>query len=278
MKAFQSIKEYKEILVAFRRQNKKTIKNIYYMFDEVTQLIEKKMLYYDLYDDALIIFRDEGRYWHVSFIIAEDFSTKLHIMEKPCTIGVPDKGSENSEKVQKICQTVEKLGLAFLHCNRMYQIDVPECLTRLDDECREIKLKLEQVGIILMDFKEEYREDILHLWDEYLVCINLNREDCEEGIKDVLIAVDTNVNKVCGVTMPRYHHKNDNIAHIVVEPEYRQYKVSLFLDYMLLRNLYIRGFQKAYTWIADDNIPSLKFHKRYFHIQNVDVRAYQYIL
>lgn len=278
MQMFTTSEQYKSIIADFKRKNKSLVQNCYYMFDEVKKLIEEKRLYYTVTEDALLIFRDEGKYYHVAFMVSKEFKKIQMNAVKPCITGVVNKGDEESPKVTECRNMAERLGFSFIHCNRMYVINVSDRLSCLQDEYMELSKNLEQLGIVRRSYEDCYFSKIKELWEDYLVEFNIPKEDWEIHIKDSVLIVDTGSgNELCGVIMPKMC-SNDNIRHLVVNPLYWDKNLSMFLFYSVLEVLRENGFKTANTWIADDNIFSIKCQKKYLHIKDTGLKSYQYIM
>lgn len=278
MKMFTTSEQYKSIIADFKRKNKSLVQNCYYMFDEVKKLIEEKRLYYTVTEDALLIFRDEGKYYYINFMASKDFKGIKIYADKPCTTRIISKDNSGAQKATECREMAERLGLLFINCYRMYEINVNDRLMCLKEIYTELLRSLNQSGFVIRQYEECYFSEVERLWNQYLIKFNIPNEDWVVHIKNSILIVNVgSENKLCGVVMPR-PCSNDNICHVVVDPLYRGRKMGVLLYYNLLEVLRAKGYKTAYQWIADDNISFINCQKKYFHIKATGFKSYQYVI
>lgn len=276
MKKFTDPQEYMDKMDFFTHQNKDAIKNCYYMFDEVTRLINSRRLFYEMTDDALLIFRDEDSFYHVSFIVAKDSNTRISA-DKLCTTGIINRGDVKSEKLIQTEEAAKKLGFTFCHCNRKYSVDVEAVLVKRKEEYLALDKQLKEQGFGLIYYDDTHFDAVSELWDTYLVPENLSADDRKDNIKQTILVCNSKNQDYCGVVTPKFHG-NDNICHLVVNLDYWDKNLSFYLYYHALLILSKHGFKQARTWVADDNVFSLRFQKKYFDILDTGLKSYSYSL
>lgn len=278
MQIFATSEQYKYVIADFKRKNKGLVQNCYYMFDEVKKLIEEKRLYYIVNDEALLIFRDEGKYYHVNFLVSKEYRKEQINVEKPCATGIVNRDGADSQKVRECRDMAERLGFSFTCCYGMYVMDIHDRLICLKDEYIKLSKRLNESGCVICQYNECYFPEIQKLWNRYLVKFNIPNEDWEVHIKNSILIVNKGLkNELCGVVMPRLC-SNDNLCHLVVDPLYRGKKMGVLLYYNLLEVLRAKGYKTAYQWIADDNISFINCQKKYFRIKATGFKSYQYVL
>ena len=208
MVKFTNPQEYKDKLNFFTHKNKGTIKNCYYMFDEAARLINEGHLFYEMTDDAFLLFKDENKFYHVSFIVAKNSKTRI-TADKLCTTGIAVKGEEKSEKIMQTEEAVERLGFTFQHCNRMYSIDIEESLANKKDEYIALEKQLKEHDFDLMHYNDAFFDIVKELWDSYLVAENIPYDDWNENIKESLLVFNSQNQDCGGVVMPKFQGNNN---------------------------------------------------------------------
>lgn len=313
MEKVKSTNHYRELVSGFKRENKYSVQNLYYMFSEVEKLIRDGKIFYEHSRERLLLYQEEGRFFRVSFLMARDFyesavqqkkvlawkpefagtrvgsgsepeieeetaESKARLrFQKNCVIVIPDNGMLQSEKAKEAAKGAEILGYQFSHCNRMYEIDIPASLEDLKKTYMELEGRFRQLGLKKRSCKNENIAGIKELWKKCLTDYNISDKDWETNIKESILVVDTKAgNTLCGVIMPRFDG-NDNVGHLAVNSEYRRNKIGIFLYWNVLQALAETGMNKACVWVADDNGPAVDFHKRYFQMKECGLCSCQYV-
>ncbi len=255
MEAIRSGEQYNQLVKEFKVAHKSKMTNHYMMFNEVERLIAANRLSYQLTDDALFFFKDEGPFWDMSFLADKNFKGGKLAIDKQCVAAVVNKGEELSATSKKIVDFLTSYGFKYSRVYLNYDLNLPQNIERIKKESEELELILKKLNMKVIPYEEKYGEDIRYLWDTYLDADEIILDDWDHFRSPTPLVVDEE-GKLCGVQMMRIEGKKCSLWHCVIVPEHRRKKLGRILTYLPMMQAAEQGYEIIENWLADTNIAS----------------------
>lgn len=276
MEKFKDVQHYSTTIKSFKRDFSVTYSTNFYMTDEVVRLISSNRLYFSRYEDILLIYRDEGAYWQVSFIAPPLRETKEIKTDKKCVLTLYPNTKKTLEKDAEILKIAEAIGFKRKTCYRYFEIDLEKRKEEIKTELEKSTALLNKKGFFLAKYSSTYGNMIRSLWTSCFGAENVSIDDMTDEIKKTVVAIDKN-GKLCGTYLPKENGKSFSLWHLAVDEGCRGNGIARCLTLKLFGMALNSGYTKAFNWIADDNVSSLALHKN-LGMVSTDIVAVKYML
>ena len=274
---FLSGNHYNNVIKKFRSKHKDLLSNYYLMYSEVESRIHDGDLYYQEFDNALIIFQDELDFYSVSIMMDRGTNLPEWHCDKPCIADIGDRGEKLSEYSLEVESMLLGIGFKLFRQHRMYMYDVKNIYeNKISKFIPQMNDFLEQEGFSIIPYDERYLEEVHHMWESYHERTYLPKKEWMIGDNILFLMIDTKKNNaLVGVRMIRKTFGGWRISHLTIDPDYRNRQLAYYLNMYALEYAYKHKIKRIGDWIASDNLPSLRFHK-WMGIEDMKPISYRY--
>lgn len=261
MEILHDVSQYQQLVKTFKQQYRHRVSNHYALFTEIQKQISENRLFYLQMPGVLFFFLDEDAYWNVSFL-ADTAATGTPLsVTKPCFLNLLNKGDVLSEKNQISSQLMTACGFSFSGINRYYEMVLSDQIESVLQKEADLQQTAAQNGFQVVPYQERYFHEIHALWTQLLHRNHIPLSDWEQHICNSLLVINA-AQQLCGVCSPRAQGKTCTLWHIVVAPSVQGKQLGKLLVSVSLKKAWEQGLSTVGSWIADDNVSSIRLHMR----------------
>ena len=219
------------------------------MKDRVNSLIDAGRLYYQKTGNGVLILVDEGSYYK-GYYHWGDGVFDVEKSDKGILIEEPDFNARRKEKIQAFEQKMKNRGFVLLKNSVQLDIVINECVEDSGTRAQYLQSR------------DEY-EQVLKLWEEYLnpmdIALDIKYFFGKEEYRNIIVKDD---DRVVSTLLGYWNKGKVELHHLVTDSKYQGKGLATEVYRYLFKEMQKEKYKRAIAWIADNNIPSLKLHKK----------------
>lgn len=247
MEKIHSYEQWSSIIEKFKKINRKTYSNFYFMPNEMKKIISCRNVLYILSDTYLLFYIDEESYYRLCYFIAQDIENLTEQLDKVVCADIVIRK-------EKLCQLDKEIQII-----RCLGLDEYKKYTRMTTEIVESKFCVTDYEFSYGDIK--YGKEILGLWQRNLDIYSTPLpfgDEINGLINNNHLYYIKDKNKIIGAVYFGTLLRTCTLQHLVIAPMYRRQGLGKKLIEFGLKQMYSNGIRKCNLWVDIQNISAYK--------------------
>ncbi len=263
MKKILSLQEYQSLLNSNKQAHGAVDTNCFLMSSSFAPYVDAGRLYYEQYDQGVVVYIDEGDYYNLYYYLEKDAAfPKIH-QEKPILIEEIDSRGTREAYLQELEPRLQTAGFSLYRVNEQFE----KKLSAEDPEPAYRKmldaLQVQHLSITRCTDKAMAAE-VIRLWESELELSDVpaaHRQFLEKG-DTVYCIVNEKGQVVSTYWWARAGRRAYEARHIVTHPEYLRKGLGKTLMLACFMDVKAQGVDTIITWISDQNTRSIALHEK----------------
>ena len=263
MKKITSVKEYQELKKSARERAHTNINNDFLSESEVERLTGLNRFFYEEYEDGIVFYDDEIRYYNIFYHWNRDKAVNVSPEDKPLVIVHYWKG-EKRDRLLSFEEKLKEAGFKNSHLSRHMLKNMDSLKAVVEKTYEFSKMYFDMAGLRLvppeLKHVESFRtlEDSLNEIPFWHFPYQSDEEIVDSGRRgNTVCAVDKD-DRVCGAIS--YFDDDATYGWVGILEEYQKKPgIPIVLYEWSLRRMMERDVKKN-GWIAEENVKSNNFH------------------
>lgn len=280
MKKIESLSEYRALLGENKKTHNGIDKNCFLLPSGMEKFISAGKVYYRSYDQGILIFIDENSYYNLYYYIEKGSTFPVFSCEKPVLI---EELSQNGSRDAYIAANEARLkaaGFGFYRKSFQYEIGIgAEEQQRFCTAEKEQAMKASGFRYDTACYAD-FRPQIISLWKASLDFGDISGDDLALELsqdEELLTVIGADGDIACTYLYEIVGRDVSEGRHVVTNPSCYRKGLGSFVLGLTLDHLRTEGIKRHYTWIHEQNIPSVRMHERLGFLRN-GRSSIQYIL
>lgn len=255
------------ILSKWKKERGRNFYTNFFVFGEnLRHIIEQENLYYEVSDDCVLIFLDEGNYFQFYYYLAKDADLPHIPVHKTVSAWlVRNEGIIEDVKKQK--EKLEAAGFLWKETSAQYSMSLEEEKDAIQKQYEIFGGRIAQEGLQIGYLSmEDDSTEIQRLWEASFEVYR--RPDLSERLeeiiqnKNVMIVRDvmTRNRKIVATQMMEIQNKTIHTSKTCVHEAYRGKGIGKMLLISSLMDAMQRGCRRWIVEIDENNISSIRMH------------------
>jgi GNAT superfamily N-acetyltransferase len=250
MNKLKTLSQLEDLLSAERKIHKPLYTNCMLFSGTLEDYISKGKLYYEQYDDGVVLLYDAGYYYSLYYYICPNRGIRYKKHEKPIVIDFHDSDQRHNKQHDTMIPYWEKAGFSF-NTRSMRMI------VEYDEDSLYALVNAHKTEYEVIPARPEHYERILELlFDAFDPVKNLfhSREDLLEEMDagEFQCIIDEDGEVMCALQS----FVEDGICymhHVVVDPKHRGKNLSWHLRKYATEKAFRKGIKKREGWTIEGN-------------------------
>ena len=263
MKKICDLGEYKELMRENKERIGKVEKNCFLMSSSMNKYIEEERLYVETYENGMVLYVDEGRYYNMYYFWKSDCKMFDFRQDKPVLIEELNNNGSRNEYIEKIESSLFEVGFTVFKNNLQLELSLKDKKKIIEKQLSE-KLQKISAQNLRLEFctDDDILEKSIILWQDSLDVTDIPQEHMSLKSNDKLACILTETREVIATNWWRNSNKNSEGRHTVTHPEYFQRGLASTLLLVWCKDAIDQGVERCYTWVSDTNDRSLAMFKK----------------
>lgn len=260
MNKIELYEQWIDIVNKFKKEYKKFRTNMFFMPDEIKQIMAIKQVFYLRMEAVLLFFIEEEECIRVYYFVDKDHMADirlplLNIADKSMVLDLVMREPENNVE---IAWWKTEGYIEYKTYIRM------QTGMKRDNNIEEEVLLNEDTKLECADVRQCNR--ILELWKTHLdkYSISLPKQDeMKRILKTGHVYCVKSIDEIIGVVYIDSSKKRCMLRHLVIDKKYRKLGYGTKLMDFALKRVALEGIESCYLWVDVDNIPANFMYEKY---------------
>lgn len=260
MDRVESYEQCVDMIKKFKRNCEKTVTNFFFLPNELKEIIDHGIVYFQISEKALIFFMDEKEYLCMYYFLEEGIGSVITSAGKPLLLDfvARENGYEKAEEREK--ERWRSSGFEFYkgYVRMQCDLSVHESSTWGD--------VIQCAGCELFCAGFEDAEEIAGLWqgslDHFSVPIP-NAEEVCQMIRSQHVYCLKKAGEIVGAVYMDVTADRCVLKHLAVKSVFRGHGLGMVIMGYALRNMSEENVNSCCLWVATDNTAAYKSYKKY---------------
>lgn len=276
MKKIQTLDEYKQLIRWNKERLGKVEKNCFLMSSVMEKYIMEQRLYVQTFEDGLVLFVDEERYYNMYYFWRPDTKMVDFRQQKPVLVEELNNNGYRDKYIANLEPLLFNVGFEVIKNNLQLEINLKDkrlfIEKQLNEKIQQLKDKNLRVG--LCRDNETFKQAIA-LWESALDITDIPGEHMSLREDDKLVCVFTQEKEVVATNWWRSTNKNSEGRHIVTRSDFFKRGLASTLVLAWCKDACEQGIERCFTWVCDTNFRSLSlFNKLGFTTNGRESKQY----
>lgn len=271
MERIKCLSTYDNLVKNFQKRNGigkgngKFFTNNYLSLEEVRRLIDEERLFYTEHRNSIQFYRKEKNYMQLYVLSNPSEEWEIETISQPLLMEMMYLAGRE-EPPQAFRQSLAKN--QFRKYNQNIQI-ISQSTIHKDKVAKEAEFFrqfLKEHGFSYRSMEKEDYAEASALWDEVIdpyALKSMGRDEQDELFQNKRgICIKDENGKVCAAGFFQLHNHISNARHIGVCEELKQSGLGAALMLLCAQRAFEQSAVKHISWVAQDNLPSMRIHKR----------------
>lgn len=147
MQKFTTYEEYKDLTKGFRKAHAPLDSNLFLLPDELKSTIAEGRMSYTLTDDALLLYVDEGYYYHLYYFLPLSSELPEIRLDKQVLVEIIYNEKRENETVQALRDKCLRAGAHYKKKSRQMEMPLSRMREVLDSDYEAVESRLKSEGI-----------------------------------------------------------------------------------------------------------------------------------
>lgn len=168
MQKFTTYEEYKDLTKGFRKAHAPLDSNLFLLPDELKSTIAEGRMSYTLTDDALLLYVDEGYYYHLYYFLPLSSELPEIRLDKQVLVEIIYNEKRENETVQALRDKCLRAGARYKKKSRQMEMPLSRMREVLDSDYEAVESRLKSEGISFSFAEKKDLPKIKSLWEQFL--------------------------------------------------------------------------------------------------------------